>query len=137
MVRLLYASRATAVSPETIDAILAQSRTRNPTQGITGILCHGGDVFMQVLEGGRDAVNRLYGSIVRDSRHHDVTLLHFEEIAERRFATWRMGNVRLNRVNLGTVLRFSETAVLDPFAMSGKAAMMAASSARIAKRKRR
>ena len=52
-----------------------------------------------------------------------LRLARYAEIAERRFATWRMGNVRLNRVNLGTVLRFSETAVLDPFAMSGKAAI--------------
>lgn len=123
MVRLLYASRATAVSPETIDAILAQSRTRNPTQGITGILCHGGDVFMQVLEGGRDAVNRLYGSIVRDSRHHDVTLLHFEEIAERRFSGWTMGVVNLTRVNPSIVLKYSARPVLDPFAVPGRASM--------------
>ena len=34
-----------------------------------------------------------------------------------------MGNVNLNRVNRGTVLRFSETTVLDPFRMSGKAAL--------------
>ena len=45
--------------------------------GITGVLCHGGDVFMQVLEGGRDAVNALYNKIVRDARHHDVALLHY------------------------------------------------------------
>ena len=116
MVRLLYASRATAVSPETIDAILAQSRTRNPTQGITGILCHGGDIFMQVLEGGRD-------SIVRDSRHHDVTLLHFEEIAERRFSGWTMGVVNLTRVNPSIVLKYSARPVLDPFAVPGRASM--------------
>ena len=120
MVRLLYASRATAVSPETIDAILAQSRTRNPTQGITGILCHGGDVFMQVLEGGRDAVNRLYGSIVRDSRHHDVTLLHFEEIAERRFSGWSMGQVNLAKLNHSILLKYSEKPELDPYSVSGR-----------------
>ncbi len=76
-----------------------------------------------MLEGGRAAVNELYGRILRDPRHQDVTLLDYAEIGERRFATWRMGNVNLNRVNLGTVLRFSETPVLDPFRMSGKAAL--------------
>ena len=65
-------------------------------------------------------MNELYGHILRDPRHKDVTLLDYAEIGERRFATWRMGNVNLNRVNLGTVLRFSETPVLDPFRMSGK-----------------
>ncbi|MDQ5896555.1 MAG: hypothetical protein RLZZ592_2385 [Pseudomonadota bacterium] len=123
MVRLLYASRATAVSPETIDAILAQSRAHNPAQGITGILCHGGEVFMQVLEGGRDAVNQLYGAIVRDDRHHDVTLLHFEEIAERRFAAWTMGAVNLARINPSIVLKYSARPLLDPFSVSGQASM--------------
>ncbi len=126
LVRLLYASRAAdRIDEALIASILEQARAHNAAHGITGILCTSSeaDVFLQVLEGGRAAVNDLYGRILRDPRHTDVTLLDYAEIAERRFATWRMGNVRLNRVNLGTVLRFSETAVLDPFAMSGKAAI--------------
>ena len=65
-------------------------------------------------------MNALYGTIVRDPRHRDVTLLDYAEIAERRFANWRMGSVNLNRVNLGSILRFSEGPVLDPFSMSGR-----------------
>jgi hypothetical protein len=51
----------------------------------------------------------------------DVTLLDYAEITERRFASWRMGSVNLNRVNVGIILRFSESSVLDPFSMSGQA----------------
>ena len=80
-------------------------------------------MFLQVLEGGRAAVNTLYGTIVRDPRHRDVTLLDYAEITERRFAGWRMGSVSLNRVNVGTILRFSESPVLDPFSMSGPASL--------------
>ena len=80
-------------------------------------------MFLQVLEGGRAAVNTLYGTIVRDPRHRDVTLLDYAEITERRFANWRMGSVNLNRVNVGTILRFSESPVLDPFSMSGQATL--------------
>jgi hypothetical protein len=68
-------------------------------------------------------VNALYADIVRDPRHRDVTLLDYSEIAARRFAGWRMGCVSLNRVNQGAILRFSEGPVLDPFAMSGAAAL--------------
>ena len=122
LVRLLYASRAAAqITPEAIEAILAQSRTHNPALGITGILCHGGDVFMQVLEGGRDTVNALYGQIVRDPRHRDVEVLHFEEVSERRFAGWTMGQVNLQRMNPGLVLKYGASAKLDPYAMSGSA----------------
>ena len=123
LVRLLYASRADAVTPEIIDSILAQSRAHNPALGITGILCHGGNVFMQVLEGGRDTVNRLYNDIVRDARHHDVVVLHYEEITERRFSGWTMGQVNLARINPAIVLKYSDRPVLDPFSVSGAASL--------------
>jgi Sensors of blue-light using FAD len=123
LVRLLYASRADAVTPEMIDSILAQSRAHNPGLGITGILCHGGDVFMQVIEGGRDTVNALYNAIVRDGRHHDVMVLHYEEITERRFSGWTMGQVNLSRINPSIVLKYSDRPTLDPFSVSGRASL--------------
>lgn len=123
LVRLLYASRADSVTPELIDAILARSRVTNPALGITGILCHGGDVFMQVLEGGREPVNELYNRIVRDPRHQNVTLLHYAEVAERRFSGWTMGQVNLARINPSIVLKYSERPVLDPFRVPGDVSM--------------
>jgi hypothetical protein len=126
LVRLLYASRSTTPVDEALVAsILEKAQAYNSEQGLTGFLCTSaeGGVFLQVLEGGRAAVNELYGRILRDPRHRDVTLLDYEEIGERRFSTWRMGAVNLNRVNLGTILRFSESPAFDPFGMSGKAAL--------------
>ena len=81
LVRLLYASRAVDTGPEAIENILAHSRQYNPTCGITGILCYGGGIFLQAIEGGRTAVSDLYGHIQRDVRHKDVVLLHYEEIS--------------------------------------------------------
>ena len=126
LVRLLYASRATGQIDEALVAsILEKAHAYNAAHGLTGILCTSseGNVFLQVLEGGRPAVNELYSRILRDTRHRDVTLLDYAEIGERRFATWRMGNLNLNRVNLGIILRFSENPVFDPFQMSGKTAL--------------
>ena len=124
LVRLLYASHsAQPVTAEVIDAILAQSRAHNPALGITGILCQSGDIFMQVLEGGRSAVNELYNQIVRDPRHRDVVVLHYAEVAERRFGGWTMGQVNLSKVNPSTLLKYSEKPSLDPYAMSGAASM--------------
>ena len=124
LVRLLYASRsAQTLTPDMIESILAQSRKHNTELGITGILCYGGNIFMQVLEGGRDAVNRLYGDIVRDERHTDVVLLHYCEVAERRFANWTMAQVNLGKTNPSTLLKYSEKPVLDPYAVSGQASM--------------
>lgn len=126
LVRLVYASRAAEkISHELIQGILAQSRTHNPQNGITGVLCIcRGDVFIQVLEGSREEVNKLYGKLLRDGRHTDVTLLDYAEVSERRFFGWRMGLVDLDKVNVGIVLKYSEKPYLDPFNISGKVALL-------------
>ena len=87
LVRLLYASRvAPAVDAEALAAIVRQSTQHNAAIGVTGVLCCSGNLFMQVLEGGRSVVNQLYNRIVSDPRHSHVELLLYEEIEERRFA---------------------------------------------------
>ena len=78
---------------------------------------------MQCLEGGRQAVSDLYGTIQRDARHKDVVLLHYEEIVERRFGGWTMGLVDASRVNASVLLKYSERAVLDPYSVSGKVSL--------------
>lgn len=124
LVRLLYASRlAKGAAVNVVDSILQQSRVRNPTLGITGLLCHDGSVFMQALEGGREPVSALYNRIAADPRHERVTILSFEDISERCFAGWTMGLVDLARVNPGMLLQYSEKAVLDPYAVPGGASL--------------
>ena len=124
LVRLMYASRAVGdVDDDALLAILRQSKARNPKDGITGVLCCSEGVFIQVLEGGRSAVNRLYNRIVADARHTDVVLLSYEEIGERRFAHWSMGQVNMHRLNPALLLKYSERATLDPYAVSGKVSM--------------
>jgi hypothetical protein len=123
LVRLLYASRAVDASPEAIENILTQSRQYNPTCGITGILCYGAGIFLQAIEGGRTAVSELYGHIQHDARHKDVVLLHYEEITERRFGGWTMGQVNLARINTSILLKYSEKPELDPYAVSGRVSL--------------
>ncbi len=124
LVRLLYASRS--VNPSSGDlteSILAQSRSHNPAMGITGILCYGGGIFLQALEGGRMQISDLYGHIQKDPRHKDVVLLHYEEISERRFGGWTMGQVNVERINTSILLKYSEKAELDPYSVSGKVSL--------------
>ena len=124
LVRLLYASRAAApLTTPVVESILAQSRAHNPKLGITGILCYSHDLFLQVLEGSRDAVCELYNTIVRDERHDHVRILSYEEIAERRFGNWTMGHVDVTTVNPSLLLKYAELPVLNPFSCSGKASL--------------
>jgi|LauGreDrversion4_2_1035121.scaffolds.fasta_scaffold215066_3 hypothetical protein len=130
LVRLLYASRAAQpVTSDTLAAILRQSKANNPERGLTGVLCfsdndgHGNSIFLQVLEGSRNAVSAAYNRIAADPRHTEVVLLSFEEITERRFAHWSMGEVNLSRLNPALLLKYSETATLNPYTVSGAASM--------------
>jgi len=120
LVRLLYVSKAVNDDANShTEAILASSRSHNVSNGITGILCYGGGIFLQVIEGGRAQVNELYNALVQDKRHTDVVLLHYEEITQRRFSGWTMGQVNLAKLNTSIVLKYSEKPELDPYGVSG------------------
>ncbi|MEK8051508.1 BLUF domain-containing protein [Ideonella sp. DXS22W] len=126
LVRLMYASRAAAdLDADALAGIMRHCKEHNPTQGVTGLLCHcpASGIFMQALEGGRSAVNRLYLKIARDPRHTDVELLSYEEIAERRFSGWAMGLVNMSRLNPALLLKYSAMPVLDPYGVSGQASL--------------
>ena len=122
----MYASRAAeAANAETLAAILKTSKENNPKVGVTGVLCFCANarIFLQVLEGGRNAVSLLYNHISQDPRHHDVALLSYEEIGERSFTSWSMGQVNMSRLNPALVLKYFEGTVLDPYAVSGQASL--------------
>lgn len=121
LVRLMYASRAVpSIDSDELHTILRQSKHNNPAHGITGLLCYSGGVFIQALEGGRSEVSQLYNRIAADPRHTEVVLLSFEEIGERRFAGWAMGQVNMARLNPALLLKYSATATLNPYSMCGK-----------------
>ncbi len=124
LVRLMYVSRAAdSVNQNELVAILKKSKANNVGQGVTGVLCFSAGIFLQVLEGGRRAVSALYNKIANDPRHHDVVLLSYEEIGERSFAGWSMGRANLSRLNPALVMKYSETALLNPYAVSGQMSM--------------
>ena len=96
LVRALYVSRAVGPQTGTVTAsILATAEAHNAQHAISGVLCQGQGLFVQVLEGERAEVNRLYASILKDPRHHDVQMLSFEEITKRRYPDWTMAHVVL------------------------------------------
>lgn len=124
LVRLLYASRASApLTQGIVDSILEQSRRNNPALGVTGVLCFSEDVFIQILEGGRDEVCDLFNAIACDPRHIKVRILVYEEIAERRFGGWTMGQVNIKKISPSLLLKYGEKPELNPFTGSGQGSM--------------
>ncbi|WP_291750686.1 BLUF domain-containing protein, partial [Limnobacter sp. UBA3510] len=92
MIRLLYCSQARSdFSEEVLKEILLTSRKNNSAAGITGVLVHGGGMFMQVLEGPEQTVLRTYMKILDDKRHTDSRIIQISPIKERMFDNWTMG----------------------------------------------
>ena len=52
-----------------------------------------------------------------------VELLSYGEIGERRCAGGAMGQVDMSRLNPALLLKYSESATLDPYAVSGAVSM--------------
>mgnify|MGYP003608817202 CR=1 FL=1 len=119
LVRLLYVSRATESTTESLEAILQRARRHNAEHGITGILCYSNNIFMQLLEGSREEVNCLYSEIQRDSHHTNVQLFHYDEITEREYPGWTMGLVDIDQLNTSIILKYSEGPDFNPYANSG------------------
>ena len=92
MFYLVYVSMAAEnISKEDLLKILAESRENNSKAGITGMLLHKDQNFMQVLEGEEAAVRALYQRILLDPRHRGILTLVEGERGERHFADWSMG----------------------------------------------
>lgn len=93
--RLIYYSRATipagagALSGD-LGRILNASLRNNARDRISGALIYDRGRFVQVLEGGRGVLNRVYQRIRYDMRHEAMTLADFAEIPHREFAAWSM-----------------------------------------------
>ena len=93
MIRLLYtsASRIQKNDPDqSLIKILDASYRNNPAVGITGLLMHGGGLFMQVLEGPDAEVFRLYVKLLDDPRHTDCKVILLTPIEKRMFPEWAM-----------------------------------------------
>ena len=121
LVRLLYVSKEIAEQPSNFaKSNLDQFRINNKISEISGVLCSGDGVFLQVLEGERNAVSKLYVNICRDQRHTDIELLHFEEITDRIFYDWSMDYIPISTLYEMIKIKNPE---FDPYLSSGKIAM--------------
>lgn len=117
LVRALYVSRAVGPQTGTVTAsILAAAEAHNASHAVSGVLCQGQGLYLQVLEGERAEINRLYAQILRDRRHQDVQLLSFEEITARRYPDWSMAHVVLPDDDAMVRMQHPE---FDPYSASG------------------
>jgi hypothetical protein len=85
-----YSISETEITAQSISDIIEPSRINNTKRNITGCLLYHKKVFLQLLEGDKEAVSKLYKTIKKDKRHSNVTLIIEEDIQERMFPDWNM-----------------------------------------------
>ncbi len=98
--QLVYISRITSTglsSPSTLNDISETSVERNQIDNITGILCYGNGYFLQCVEGSEQALTNLKNRLLIDDRHKELKVLDFSEITKRRFASWSLRSITLER----------------------------------------
>lgn len=94
--RMLYISTAAGpITTAVTGTILRSAQRHNPSNGITGVLCQGQGVYLQVLEGERSQVEALYARIAQDKRHQNMVLRQQEDIRSRRYGKWTMAHIDL------------------------------------------
>lgn len=71
--------------------ILSVSRKNNTAKNITGILLYFEGSILQVLEGEKETVRKLYDTIKKDDRHKSIITMTDGTNEERSFADWSMG----------------------------------------------
>lgn len=122
LLQLAYASRPFGFDEAILAGILLDARRCNTRDGITGTLIARQDLFLQLLEGPKEAVNAAYQRISRDDRHIDVQQLTRREVDTRLFADWAMRHDparswmwSMEAVADGAVQRASEAEIMRVF----------------------
>jgi hypothetical protein len=109
LISLIYASRSAEHFHEhEIPDLLKQARLANAKHELTGMLLYIGGAFVQVLEGQPAMVEAVFGTIARDKRHTQVTLITKETIAERAYEGWTMSHKTLDPVEAGELIGETE-----------------------------
>ena len=121
LTRLIYISRSVGPQTTTVTAqILETARRYNKAHNLTGVLCQGRGLYVQVLEGERSVINGLYRRIVADNRHDHTEIVHFGEIESRQFKEWSMALVHLSIDDPMVTMKHPE---FDPYSANSTAIM--------------
>lgn len=96
--RLIYVSTVSEdFQASDIEGLLADYKSNNRQQGITGLLCFNHLYFLQCLEGEERQVRQTFEKIEKDSRHSKIKVIDSGAEDFPMFESWDMGYVFLSR----------------------------------------
>lgn len=106
---LVYVSVAThEMQDDELKTLLKYARIKNEKLGVSGLLLYRDGLFIQALEGEKDAVEGLFSRILKDTRHKNITKIYEKPVEHRSFPDWTMGFARMGDSELEKLEGFSE-----------------------------
>jgi ABC-type tungstate transport system permease subunit len=71
-----------------LEQLFRTSHTNNSRRNVTGALLYADGSFMELLEGEKSVIDKLFRKIEQDARHHFVMLIDRSPLQEREFSSW-------------------------------------------------
>lgn len=101
--QIVYISSAIkSLTAEEMEQLADTSCENNVQYAISGLLLYVGGNFLQVIEGPREEVERLFENIKDDPRHGNIIKLIATEAESRMFPDWSMAFKTMEKVDLHT-----------------------------------
>lgn len=121
LIQMIYISRSTFAPAEitngiepNVARILLKSRANNKKNSLVGVLYFGNGCFFQCLEGAAEAVDNLYETLLKDTRHKDLKVLSRKPIDVLSFSNWSMKHVPLED-EMTKLLKSQGFKTFDPY----------------------
>jgi two-component system chemotaxis response regulator CheY len=114
--RVVYASAASpGIGRNDIVDIFRRIQQRNFCRGAMGGLCLNSAYFLQVLEGPRSIVEKIFANIEKDDRHHDIKIIFKGYVEARTFKNCSVNIVSTAYPNvIDAYQRYSGSEVFSP-----------------------
>ena len=82
---------------EELEELARQAASKNAEHDITGVLMAKGGVFFQIIEGPEENIDKLFSTIMKDSRHEKIITLSVQVgDLKRLFPNWHMKEINLD-----------------------------------------
>jgi hypothetical protein len=121
VIQVVYIS--TPVGPQPPASFFENNQARNRSIGVSGMIVTSPNLYIQLMEGERATVNRLYNKITRDGRHKDPMILRYIDVKAREFAEWDMMHVSDETMRESPMLANHLPSAILPADMTGVQAL--------------
>ncbi|MGE6331747.1 BLUF domain-containing protein [Stenotrophomonas sp. NPDC077659] len=98
---IAYASQARPdLAAERLQTLVNDAARFNRMAGVTGVLLHDGQRFLQYIEGPPDGIDPVYERILQAGSHVDIVELARGRLGQRQFPYWSMRALQIDAPKL-------------------------------------